>query len=84
MHTSNTTRTNPSALPEQIGRWIPGDFYALGTDGLGRSETREALRLFFCQEHRFCRATNPRLGSLVIYSPESSSLGGWCSVGFEA
>jgi pyruvate dehydrogenase E1 component len=35
------------ALPEQISRWIPGDFYALGTDGLGRSETREALRRHF-------------------------------------
>ena len=35
------------ALPEQIGRWVPGDFYALGTDGMGRSETREALRRHF-------------------------------------
>jgi pyruvate dehydrogenase E1 component len=35
------------ALPEQISRWVPGDFYALGTDGLGRSETRETLRRHF-------------------------------------
>jgi pyruvate dehydrogenase E1 component len=35
------------ALPEQIARWVPGDFFALGTDGLGRSETREALRRHF-------------------------------------
>src|SRR3954469_16605679 len=35
------------ALPEQISRWVPGDFYALGTDGMGRSETREALRRHF-------------------------------------
>ncbi len=35
------------ALPEQISRWVPGDYYALGTDGLGRSETREALRRHF-------------------------------------
>ena len=35
------------ALPEQISRWMPGDFYALGTDGMGRSETREALRRHF-------------------------------------
>ena len=35
------------ALPEQISRWVPGDFYALGTDGMGRSETRETLRRHF-------------------------------------
>ena len=35
------------ALPEQITRWVPGELYALGTDGLGRSETREALRRHF-------------------------------------
>jgi pyruvate dehydrogenase E1 component len=35
------------ALPEQIARWIPGELYALGTDGMGRSETREALRRHF-------------------------------------
>ena len=35
------------AVPEQIAPWIPGDFAVLGTDGLGRSETREALRRHF-------------------------------------
>jgi pyruvate dehydrogenase E1 component len=35
------------ALPEQIARWVPGELYALGTDGMGRSETREALRRHF-------------------------------------
>ena len=35
-------------VPEQIARWIPGrSFTALGTDGMGRSDTREALRRFF-------------------------------------
>ena len=35
-------------VPEQIARWLPGrDFTALGTDGMGRSDTREALRRFF-------------------------------------
>jgi len=34
-------------VPEQISRWIPGGLYSLGTDGFGRSETREALRRFF-------------------------------------
>jgi pyruvate dehydrogenase E1 component len=32
---------------EQIQPWIPGPFYALGTDGLGRSDTRAALRRHF-------------------------------------
>jgi pyruvate dehydrogenase E1 component len=35
------------ALGEQIAPWIPGDYYVLGTDGMGRSETREALRRHF-------------------------------------
>jgi pyruvate dehydrogenase E1 component len=35
------------SVPEQIGRWVPGGLYALGTDGFGRSETRAALRRFF-------------------------------------
>jgi len=35
------------ALPEQISRWLPGELYALGTDGMGRSETRETLRRHF-------------------------------------
>jgi len=35
------------ALPEQIARWVPGEFFALGTDGMGRSESRAALRRHF-------------------------------------
>ena len=35
------------ALPEQIARWVPGELFALGTDGMGRSETRETLRRHF-------------------------------------
>ena len=34
-------------LPEQISPWIPGGLLTLGTDGMGRSETREALRRHF-------------------------------------
>ena len=34
-------------VPDQIARWVPGNFVALGTDGFGRSDTREALRSFF-------------------------------------
>ena len=35
------------AVSEQISPWIPGGLYTLGTDGMGRSETREALRRHF-------------------------------------
>jgi pyruvate dehydrogenase E1 component len=34
-------------VPDQIARWVPGGFYSLGTDGFGRSDTREALRRHF-------------------------------------
>ena len=34
-------------VPDQVGKWIPGHFTALGTDGWGRSDTREALRAHF-------------------------------------
>jgi len=34
-------------VPDQVGRWIPRTFVPLGTDGFGRSDTREALRRFF-------------------------------------
>jgi pyruvate dehydrogenase E1 component len=35
------------ALPEMVAKWFPGRFFALGTDGFGRSDTREALRRHF-------------------------------------
>jgi len=35
------------ALPESISKWIPGRMVALGTDGFGRSESRENLRNHF-------------------------------------
>ncbi len=34
-------------VPDQIARWVPRRFTPLGTDGYGRSDTREALRRFF-------------------------------------
>ena len=36
-----------AALPDQIAKWLPGPLTALGTDGFGRSGTREDLRRFF-------------------------------------
>jgi pyruvate dehydrogenase E1 component len=35
------------AVPDQISKWVPGDWNSLGTDGWGRSDTREALRRHF-------------------------------------
>jgi pyruvate dehydrogenase E1 component len=35
------------ALPDSVARWFPRPPVSLGTDGFGRSETREALRGFF-------------------------------------
>jgi pyruvate dehydrogenase E1 component len=34
-------------LPLMVSKWFPGNFVALGTDGFGRSDGREALRAFF-------------------------------------
>jgi pyruvate dehydrogenase E1 component len=34
-------------VPDQISRWVPGDLTPLGTDGYGRSDTRDALRRHF-------------------------------------
>jgi pyruvate dehydrogenase E1 component len=35
------------AVPELIRAYIPGRYVTLGTDGFGRSDTRQALREFF-------------------------------------
>jgi pyruvate dehydrogenase E1 component len=35
------------AVPDQIAPYVPKRFVSLGTDGFGRSDTREALRRFF-------------------------------------
>ncbi|WP_168015909.1 pyruvate dehydrogenase (acetyl-transferring), homodimeric type [Halomonas salinarum] len=32
---------------DQVRAWVPTDFHVLGTDGFGRSDTREQLRRFF-------------------------------------
>ncbi|HEX2040127.1 MAG TPA: pyruvate dehydrogenase (acetyl-transferring), homodimeric type [Acidimicrobiales bacterium] len=35
------------SVPDQVARWVPGHFTPLGTDGYGRSDTRDALRRHF-------------------------------------
>jgi pyruvate dehydrogenase E1 component len=34
-------------VPDQIAPWVPGGLFTLGTDGFGRSDTRQQLRRFF-------------------------------------
>ena len=38
---------NMKLIPDQIAPWVPGGLTTLGTDGYGRSDTRERLRRFF-------------------------------------
>ena len=40
-------------LPDSIDRWLPKPLQSLGTDGFGRSDSREALRNFFEVDARF-------------------------------
>ena len=35
------------AVPDMVARWIERPYVVLGTDGFGRSDTREALRTYF-------------------------------------
>jgi pyruvate dehydrogenase E1 component len=39
-------------LPDSIAKWFPGKLYSLGTDGFGRSGSRNALRDFFEVDYR--------------------------------
>jgi pyruvate dehydrogenase E1 component len=62
---------NVRAVGEQIGRWVPGDYYVLGTDGMGRSETREALRRHFeVDAESITIATLYRLSKQGVVKPE--------------
>ncbi|MDT8880169.1 pyruvate dehydrogenase (acetyl-transferring), homodimeric type [Halomonas saccharevitans] len=38
---------------DQVRAWVPTDYHVLGTDGYGRSDTREKLRHFFEVDRRF-------------------------------
>jgi pyruvate dehydrogenase E1 component len=59
------------ALGEQLIPWIPGDYYVLGTDGMGRSETREALRRHFeVDAESIAIATLSRLAKAGVLTPK--------------
>ncbi|RAH14590.1 MAG: pyruvate dehydrogenase (acetyl-transferring), homodimeric type [Methanobacteriota archaeon] len=38
---------NIAAVPDLIRKWVSGDYVTLGTDGFGRSDTRDSLRKYF-------------------------------------
>ena len=38
---------NMAAIPDLIRPWVGGAFHVLGTEGFGRSDTRENLRRFY-------------------------------------
>ena len=40
-------------MPAVVARWVPGRLHMLGTDGFGRSDSRERLRDFFEVDHRY-------------------------------
>jgi pyruvate dehydrogenase E1 component len=40
-------------VPDQIRQWVQGRYVVLGTDGYGRSDSREALRGFFEVDRRY-------------------------------
>jgi len=44
-------------VPDQIQRWVPGQFVSLGTDGYGRSDGRAALRDHFEVDKRYIAVT---------------------------
>ena len=41
------------SYPDQVRKYLPATFTALGTDGFGRSDTREKLREFFEVDRRY-------------------------------
>ncbi len=55
------------ALPDSIGRWLPGRLMSLGTDGYGRSEARTELR-----EHFEVDARHIAYGALCALADEDA------------
>jgi len=62
------------AVPDQIARWVHQPFVSLGTDGFGRSDTREALRGFFeIDAEHIIVATLSALAEMGEVKPEKVS-----------
>jgi pyruvate dehydrogenase E1 component len=62
------------AVPDQVARWAPGgSFVSLGTDGFGRSDTREALRrLFGVDAEHIAAAVMSELARMGRIEPETA------------
>ena len=59
------------AVPDQIARWVRHPFVPLGTDGFGRSDSREALRRHFeIDPQHIVVATLAALAEFGDYKPE--------------
>jgi pyruvate dehydrogenase E1 component len=62
------------AVPDQIARWMQAPFVSLGTDGFGRSDTREGLRRFFeVDAQHIVVATLSALAQMGDVKPEAVS-----------
>jgi pyruvate dehydrogenase E1 component len=60
------------AVPDQIARWVHQPLVSLGTDGFGRSDTREALRrLFEVDAEHIAVATLSALSDMGEVKPEA-------------
>jgi pyruvate dehydrogenase E1 component len=63
-------------LPDSIARWLPVPLHSLGTDGFGRSETRESLRDFFEVDARYIVLATlhklARLGKIDANTPAAA------------
>ena len=63
------------ALAEQLTPFIPGDYFVLGTDGMGRSETRETLRRHFeVDAESITIATLSRLSKSGLFTSAKSPM----------
>jgi pyruvate dehydrogenase E1 component len=60
------------AVPDQISRWVPGDYTSLGTDGFGFADTRGAARRYFhVDAQSIVVATLGRLAAAGEVKPEA-------------
>ena len=67
---------NIAAVPDLIREWVGGKYIVLGTDGFGRSDTRDALRQFFRinAEHVALAALSGLVDTGVLHPDEFISI----------
>jgi pyruvate dehydrogenase E1 component len=72
------------SVPDQVARWMPRRFLSLGTDGFGRSDTRDVLRRFFEVDagHIVIAVLSGLAADGAV--PESSVVEALCAYGVEA